>query len=62
MVYSTYRQLQTAKLVHTQVPDAAFHDGPDQSAHHNPNTAQKNGKTWYTLTNMVNHVLQLKNL
>ena len=29
-----------AKLVHTQDPDAAYHDGPDKCAHLNPNIAQ----------------------
>ena len=30
MVYSKYRLLQKAKIVHTQVPDAASHDDSDQ--------------------------------
>ena len=37
---------EKAKLVYTQDPNAAYHDGPDQRAHHNPNIAQnivKNG-------------------
>ena len=37
------------KLVHTRVPDAAYHVGPIQCAHHRPNVAQKHGKTWYTV-------------
>ena len=49
MVYSKYNLLLKAKLVHTQVPDAASDDdGPDQCAHHNPNIAQ----------NMVKHGIQ----
>ena len=31
---------EKAKLVHTQNPDAAYHDGPDRCAIHNPNIAQ----------------------
>ena len=45
-----------AKLVHTQVPDADYHDSPDQCAHHNLNIALKRGKTWYTVKkNFVKH-------
>ena len=44
MVYSKYHLLLKAKLVHTQVPDAASHDDPDQCAHHNPNIAQNMAK------------------
>ena len=60
MVYSKYNLLLKAKLVHTQVPDAASDDGPDltSAAHHNP----KHGKTWYTATNMVKFCIQLKNM
>ena len=45
MVYSNIVFCEKAKLVHTQVPDGAYQDGPDQSAHHNLNTAQENSKT-----------------
>ena len=38
---------EKAKLVHTQDPDAAYHDGSAQCTHHNPIIALKHGKTWY---------------
>ena len=63
MVYSKYNLLLKAKLVHTQVPDAASHDDPDQRAQcDNPSYGPKHGKTWYTATNMVKFCIQLKNM
>ena len=62
MVYSKYNLLLKAKLVHTQVPDAASHDDPDQCAHHNPNIAQNMVKHGSTATNMVKFCIQLKNM
>ena len=44
-----------AKLVHTQDPDADYHDGPDKCAHLNPNIAQSMVKHGIQLNNMIKY-------
>ena len=41
-----------------QGPEAAYDNGPDQCAHHNPNIAQKHGKILYRFKNIVNEFSQ----
>ena len=57
MVFNNIFYCDKPKLVHTQVPDAAYDNDPDQCAHHNLKIAQKHGKTLYRFKNMVNEFL-----
>ena len=60
MVYSKYNLLLKAKLVHTQVPDAASDDDPDLTSA--PIITQNMVKHGNTATNMVKFCIQLKNM
>ena len=57
MVFNNIVYCEKVKLVHTQVPDAAYDNGSDQYAHHNLKTAQEHGKTLYRFKKMVNEFL-----